>query len=297
MRIVRISQPTSQVGIDRGHPLARGLSLAYCPYITTNAAHPSLTPRFRVSAMSGITYGMGQRGRYFTPSGATNDRVAFGNADGTAVQVITSNTDWTIAILAAPTNSAVTTAMFSQRSSTGNVEQIDLMRGRNGLLSADQRTYQVYYRDTSGNPYYADNASVFANPIDGFMHLYGGSCQTLPAGTLQLDIWRDGINVTERRTTPTGTFVSTAQTTWLGNLGGYTSDGAFAATCPMSLVLVWGARALSPVEWLQLAANPWQVFAPMERQLYVPSASVGGGFQAAWARAANTVISAGARAA
>lgn len=259
---MRLVQPHGDVGIDWRNPLARGLTLAYAPTM----------PRLervsrRAPTLTGIVFAGGQAGRSFTAGGTTGDGVDF-----SSVQVISSSTDWTIAVLAAPAQTVGDqTGMFSQRSGTGNVEQINLMRGTSNLLADDERDFQIYYRNTSGSPFYADNGTSHVNGPDGALHLWGGSCTASV-----LDIWRDGINVTENRTTPSGTFVSSGQSTRLGNLAAFGSSGKYAKTCPMFLTLVWGARALSSVEWRELARNPWQVIGGIVRRRYFGPPTAGG---------------------
>jgi hypothetical protein len=56
----------------------------------------------------------------------------------------------------------------------------------------------------------------------------------------------------------------------------------------MSLVLFW-ARSIGADAMREIDINPWQIFAPIQRRIYVdiPAAA---GFKSAWARNANTVI-------
>lgn len=257
-RAPRRHQPTSEVTIDWSNPLAQGLTFAYLPVL-----HRVELVRRRRATNTGITWASGQVGRSFSAAGNTNEGVDFG-----AVQVISSSTAWSIAVLAAPAQTVGDqTGMFSQRSGAGNVEQINLMRGTGNLLSDDERDFQVYYRNDAGSPYYADNSSTHVNGPDGALHLWGGTLRSI-SGTLTLDILRDGVIVTENRTTPSGTFVSTNQNVRLGNLGSFAASGKYAKSCPQFLSLVWGARALSDAEWRELNRNPWQVFQPIRRRIY-----------------------------
>lgn len=51
----------------------------------------------------------------------------------------------------------------------------------------------------------------------------------------------------------------------------------------------WSAPVNLSSQVQSLSVNPWQIFAPLSRRIWAPSAAPGG-FQAAWARNANSVI-------
>ena len=74
----------------------------------------------------------------------------------------------------------------------------------------------------------------------------------------------------------------------------FTSSGS-SAVSTLAFAAYWD-RELSAAEHASMAANQWQIFAPLPRRIWAPSAAAGGGgFQAAWARNRSYVIGAGAR--
>jgi hypothetical protein len=202
-----------------------------------------------------MTVANGQHGTYMQTAGAVNNGVDFG-----VFQPIKSNI-FTIAVLAAPANVAGYKVPFSQRLGSGALEQIDFVFGSTGLLSADGRGVQIYYRDTSGTPYYADNNLLNGVP-DGTPHWYG----TTRNAAGDLSVWRDGEDITVNRTTPSGTFVSANQRTRIGNLGDYTADGSFAGSHPIGMTVVLDGIALDARTWPLLVKQAWWLFAPLPRQ-------------------------------
>jgi hypothetical protein len=61
----------------------------------------------------------------------------------------------------------------------------------------------------------------------------------------------------------------------------------------VALVLAWN-RVLSLAEYQALYENPWQIFQPINRRIFLDvTAAPGGGFQSAWAMNSNQLIQAG----
>lgn len=263
MNRIRIRQPNGEVGIDWGNPITRGLTLAYIPTVP----RIDLALR-RPASLQGLTVVGNQRGRSWSPGGANGDGVNFD-----AIQPISSNTDCTVACLAAPANTATRKVGFSQRYGSGGLEQIELMWGVNAAFSVTGGFFTFFLRSTAGGTGYADNGISAVHPPDGEWHLWGGSqAANVPTS------WKDGVAVNDRTVNSSGTLVTTNQKTRLGNLGDYTADGIYASAVPMALTLVWGARALSQVEWAELVRNPWQVFVPIRHRIYAfPSAAPAAG--------------------
>jgi hypothetical protein len=192
-------------------------------------------------------------------SNAANNGIDFGNW-----QPIGSSTAFSVALLAAPVNSANAKIAFSQRQTANNSNQIDIIFARNRAFSTDGRYVSFYLRDTSGNITGADNESTIGTSApDGKMHLWGGTV----AGSVS-KLWRDGIDVTGGGGTASGTLVHSGQYTRIGNFADYSADGVFAYGANIAAVLVWSGRTLTAAEWLTLNSNPWQLFVGDPRRLY-----------------------------
>jgi hypothetical protein len=245
---IRRPQPRFMIGINPKWRM-RGLQFAWV------ASMPLIehARRYGVTAYQtgAAPYSHTKFGSGWNPNATTNDGVTFGNA-----RPISDGANFSIAVLAAPSRSGSgRTLWFNQRNGSGNAEQIGLSRGSNGLYSSDTRSFQLYWRNTSGSPFYADNGTANDTAPDDLLHLWGGSNK---AGTL--DIFRDGKNVTVNRTTPSGTATSSSQTTRLGNLAQFSSDGSFAtANAHMHACYVF-QPALTEAMWAELADDPYGVF-------------------------------------
>lgn len=125
----------------------------------------------------------------------------------------------------------------------------------------------------------------WAHPGDGGMHAMlvtwdGGSPATVK-------VWIDGRPVAVTVNTAAAV-AATGTTAWyVGNR--QTRDRSFDGVIASNRVWL---RQLSDGESQAISENPWQIFAPLERRIWVPAAGGGTSFKPTWAANANTLIGA-----
>lgn len=218
------------------------------------------------SAASSDSYVPSKPGMAFRGARVTSGGVNFGN-----VQPITGDT-WTVLVLANPAASSNPQALFSQRKGTANYGQIDLaINSTSGLVGASGLLTAITIEEAAGSAsrYAESSASTYA---DGGWHLYGmtrAGVGTFPS------LYFDGAAISATTGgTSTGSSISTAMHTRIGNIADYTVDGAYAAQCDIAFVAVWN-RVLSAREIADFYANPWALFEPLpkRRGFGVPAAS------------------------
>ena len=175
----------------------------------------------------------------------------------------------TVAVVAAPVASSNRKVAFSQRTSGSNYAQfvfgfniddisVSALSGGIGLVS----------RNTSPGGGAVGSPSQF----DGSPHAW-----VLANGVNDGYVYRDGVAQTASpNARATGTVWTSAQATAIGNIGDYTTDGAFVCDDPIYLVIVW-PRVL-PADQAQrlsadLARNLGPAFEP--RRIHVPVAAGG----------------------
>lgn len=252
-----VRQPTVPVELNRGHPLAEGLTVAGfagspIEYVSNR---PWLIERAQLATRNG-------------PSGA-----GFYNTGGATL----AGYRYPAVTPAAQTDKFTVLCLVARQ--TGAIEDMWVSRHSNNASSGDWNfgapTGQVRTEIFSGN---------FASAL---------SAQSLVAGrTYACAGSYDGENIKAfingRRdgiTAKTGAIGLSHNVFWWGQHQQAYQD--YRASSTQHALLFWGSRALSEVEVAAISANPWQIFKPAARRLYsVPSAA----FKAAFARGANTVI-------
>lgn len=132
-------------------------------------------------------------------------------------------------------------------------------------------TYAFGIAGGAASPYGTDVSEVYSSggTAGTLRHFLNGaqSAATWASGPAS---WGAGAKAITFGRYTTNTWDSSADVV----LAGYTSD-------------IWG-----PAEARAFHENPWQILKPVQRRIWVPSAA-GGAFKAAWARNANSVITAG----
>ena len=256
LRVKRTSPPQQPVGIDWGNPFARGLAFAFSAGSRNYDA-----VRRQLGSNNGGLYRLTSKGVAYKAA-----RIADGGVDFGLVQPITGG-EFTVLALANPASSDGSSALFSQRAGSAPSNQFDL--SVNGDASLGNRPGGFVAiglnADSSNNVRLSDSISL----VDGAFHTYGYIRRAASSA-----IWFDGATVSSTLVGfEGGTIYSSANKTRVGNIGDYSADGVYAASCDIPLVLVWN-RALSSEEYVRVVANPWALFAPPSRRIYA-SAAVG----------------------
>lgn len=181
------------------------------------------------------------------------------------VQPISQNNGLTVLAVAAPTASTSLKMAFSQRLQGGAFTQTAFIFNTKDILDISAPTsgsvLLANYNNT-GSGVAADSQ------IDGLPH-----CWIAGNSASSGYIFRDGVKQTLSVDTRTvSTLTNTSQQARIGNVA------ANARTTevhddPLFLVVVWD-RMLSEAEAKTVSANPWQLFRPIQRRIWV---EVGGG--------------------
>lgn len=191
-----------------------------------------------------------------------NGGVSFG-----VVQPLRNNDGLTVAVVAAPSASTNRKVLFSQRLGTGSVAAFSFAANTSNTFGASSGAMVLYCRNTgsTGTPVHAASADP---GIDGSTHCWIAANDTGGNGYMV----RDGSDVTlTTNTALTGTYVTNAQETRIGNAAAYTTDGAFVCDEPIYLVLAW--PRLLPVQFsrwlsLQLIKRLGIAFQALPRQMF-----------------------------
>lgn len=188
----------------------------------------------------------------------------------------------TAAVVAAPVASANRKIAWSQRTSGSNAAQFLLGFNIDGGISVSVLSGGIGLVSRNTSP---GGGSVGASSqFDGLPHAW-----VLANGANEGYIYRDGVAQTvSPNARASGTVWTSAQATAIGNIGDYTTDGAFVSDDPIYLVIVW-PRVL-PADQAQrlsadLARNLGPAFEP--RRIHVP-VSAGGGAAADLATTGNS---------
>lgn len=242
------AQPQYPVEIDWGHPAAQN-AVIWTPW------SPSILYGNRIvygteasiAGMSPTKAGVGRRW-----SRVGNAGVSFG-----VKQIITQNTGMTALVVAAPVNAAAMKCAFSQRIGSGAFTQTDVVfNASDDALTASAGAFTLLN-------YHNGNAVVRATgQTDGAIHSWVASNSTT-AGYL----YRDGVPQTLGTNSRSSTLVNTSQELRIGNLAA-DSSANYAHDDPLLLVVIWD-RQLPQELARELSANPWQIFRPITKRIYV----------------------------
>ena len=180
-------------------------------------------------------------------------------------------TDLTVAVVGAPVASATERKVaFSQRTSSGSFPQHYVGFNSTSSVTVSSGLIVLTQRNT-GATFSAVEAS---SQVDGALHAW-----VLANGTADGYIYRDGVAQTlTKNVRTTGTIFDSSQKTRIGNIGDYTTGGAFVSDDPIYLIIVW-PRVLPEDQAQQLSAdlarNLGAAFEP--RRIFVPVVAGGGG--------------------
>ena len=241
----QIVQPQGPVQIDWSNPLARGLAFLTLGGQLLNLANGTRGALVNAANVEATAQGMGWR------TDATNKRLDYTNT------LPASN-------FAELSMASVMVAAATQTS--------------NRYLIAKQAAsgYQLLNLPSSGALGFSWSPSGFVSgsldPTPG--RVYCVSASSPPAGDIAYA--SAGLYVDGQSALTSGSSAaiddSTSQTIMLGNRA---ADSARGFNGAQLLVAVW-ARALTPAEHRSFAANPWQLFKPVARRIWIPAATSSG---------------------
>lgn len=244
------SQPQQAVGIDWGNPITRGLVLA------ENLANP-----------------------FFDGLGKTNTVVGT-KVSASAVGMVTgfgsSGVGTTDSIQTQLTTHSVQRSYFALALANGSAAGGDFGRILDKRVSGAQ--VELIFRDDSAGTttfsraWTSDGSWFFTNPPAGQWHKYlvrYDASSTANYPVIQVNGVRQSLTVS---TTPSGSLVNTDDAFVIGNRK---NDSARNWSGQIALVLIWD-RILNDNEARAINENPWQIFKPLPRRIFVPLATGGG---------------------
>lgn len=259
-------QPQIAAGIDWGNPITRGLVAAILPSVAYN---DFLSPATTVS-----TFGTAPVKSPGIAGVGPSSKAATGGIYLTASDnryTGAAQSHFMLADISAIVGDYA--GLIGTSKGDGSAGSISIQR--NGSLNS----YRVYNNPTNG--------SAFGNTTD----IVGAGLKavTLTADANNPTNWVAYLN---QAVWGSGTVTSGVTTQTTGRLLTLSERSVSASVSHQGiwfLRLAWN-RILSAQEVASLATNPWQIFTPLQRRIWVPGAAAPGGFQAAWARNSNSII-------
>ena len=169
---------------------------------------------------------------------------------------------YTIAAVAAPTSVANRQHMYLSGTEASPFPQYILSANTDRVGSAAAGKFALLEYDAG----WKVQAESIAGMVDGGLHTF----VAVRDGTT-VRLYRDGVDVTGTLGTISGTHSTTTGNVSIGGtVSGPNRGGGF----PILSVQAW-SRALSVQSAASYGANPWQIFTPQQRSIYVSVASGG----------------------
>ena len=257
---VRYTQPQTLVGIDWSNPITRGLLVAVNGATLTDLVSGKLVTQVGSSAKV-----VSQKGVSYNFDGSSYVSVPISWAAGPytlfSFGVSTSNASNQIYCGIANSGSSTHTAEIYREKTNSSALFIEITGGSSAQTTNVPNSSSINnFYAIAGVAYATNNRVCYVN----------GVAIASVSSTLSFVSAIDVFNVGVER--------------YSGALA-----GKFIGAIPVSCL--W-TRALSGTEVKSLSDNPWQIFAPIQRRIWVP-ASVASGFKSAWARDANSVLQLG----
>lgn len=247
---VRTSQPQFPVGIDWSNPLTQGLEFANVGGILLNLVNGS--PGAIVGT---VTAPSGHRGRAWTTAyDGSNHRIDFSSgvkappteASYGSIFNFTYNGGTTFQYLImknlAGIDGAVPTMIFGIPALASNDNRLQVSFGDAGFVRSNENIPQGAWLVGSGSSPGAGESTTAKLFLNGSK------------------LTKAGASVDDTNNASTGTVL---------RLNGRHTDAGRVLTGGQALSVVWN-RVLSDKEHREWAANPWQVFRPIERRIWVP---------------------------
>ena len=248
----RTRQPRGLAPIDWGNPIFREVAFALNPangarnLVSGNLA--STVNAKQVATVSGIGFAA-PSGKPLVFSGAP---VVTSDGAGTG--------DFTFLVLANPVSASQLNALISQDASTKG--QAYLIANANSSYAATPGS-MLFGADTGGG-----SGPIFsiAGQVDGLMHLWA----FIRRGT-SYELWRDGILQSAQTGATTNILTGGGQSLAIGALAGYAGYDN-----PNATVFAAGFnRPLGALKIPDISSNPWKLFSPEPRRLWLGMAAAG----------------------
>lgn len=253
--LVRTQQPNGPVKLNGGHPAYEGLTV----WLSTS-------PNKLIGARELVA--VSETGYNSSPIGLEGiarkwNRSAAAGIDFGVNQIFNGQAV-TVLVVAAPVSAAAMKSAFSQRLGSGSFPQVDfIFNGTGDGLSASAGTVELVTYDGSSRGVTA------ASQTDGNVH-----CWVASNSTSLGYIFKDGVAQTLSQDVRISSAIYGAtQKLVIGRLGDDTSSTTYQHDDPLYLVAVWN-RQLPKNLAASLSVNPWQIFAPIPRNVF---ADVAGG--------------------
>ncbi len=258
--------------LDRGHPLVNGLRFLSFPGLDAVDLVRGLRPRSRPGVYgTSDVYGPNM----LVKTGSGNCLVY-----PTWPLLPANCSTHSMAILAKPASASRSTQPLRISNAAATVLIAFLFNSdKAGSAQAGTVCYLSY---SSSEELTAAKLSI----IDGNWHLFSASRASASTG----DIYLDGVAQAAGTSGSTSTNNVSPQDIYVGGVTG----ADVAANYPIAMVAIWN-RALSAVEHLEFALNPWVILrAPARTILRRVNSTAAAAFNAAWNVGANTVVQPGA---
>ena len=152
--------------------------------------------------------------------------------------------------------------VFSQRDNAG--VQIDFVLNSDTALGSVPGAFMCLSQGATSQ----NTRSTATTYVNGAFHTFGVTSASISSNPV---LWYDGLSIAGTSDgAGTGSPVNASQQTRLGNIGNYTTDGAFCAANNIALVAVFNYTL--PNGWMQiLMQNPWLIFSNRPTKLWIDS--------------------------
>lgn len=249
--IPRTSQPQDAPDIDKNNSLSGGLVFSW---LAASGISPEQVRGVLPTSESGITRAPNR--------GGIGASVAVTGGINYALVPFIGIDKYTIAAVAAPPAAAARSHLYISGTETGTFPQYVLAVNSSNTGANASGKFALLEYDAG----WKAQAESIVGMVDGGLHTF-----TAVRDGTTVRLYRDGIDVTGTLGTISGTHSKTTGNVSVGgNVGTTTRGGSF----PILSVQAW-SRALSVQSAVSHGINPWQIFAPQQRSIYVSVASGG----------------------
>jgi len=253
LRNTRTSQPPQLVEIDRANPLGKDIAFACLP---TGSA-PALA--------GSVALGNGPRGKHWLFPNATSTTATVNFGAAAAVDVLSQSPGWAMFVFN-PGDSAQWSgsANFIANKSDANVTTgWTLYHSYFGVVTLK------FVNASANKSVVTTSGAITSQKWCVLIYDHGGSTTAADGSR----IFVDGVDRTSSSGTGSGAHPTDAALPLQLGLGPY---GAVNSSVGQFALAAFGRKRLSAQEIAALTANPWQIFAPTSRKIWVPAIAGGG---------------------
>jgi hypothetical protein len=242
-------QPQYPVGVNWGNPLTRDLSLLVLPGVSGAANQVSNI----IPTPSGYSALATENGMASVMSAGTSNGLSYGNVKKV---IPDASSTYTLLAFAKPGSGDGRCSLVGQSdASGGSFPQYTL--DANIRFDTAAVAGQFALVEYSGG--ILSSADSTAAAIDGKWHIFAGVRNGAASAN---KMYLDGVDVTNTTSGGSSTHTATEYVIVGGMFG-----QSFAAVFPIALAAVW-SRSVTASEHAELAANIWQLFAPLPARRY-----------------------------